>query len=359
MYDCILVTGGAGFIGSALAIALRTRYPSTSVVAFDSLRRRGSELNLPRLREAGVTFVHGDVRCRADLLALEPAPNLIIEASAEPSAQAGYGQSPEYVIDTNLLGCAHCLELARRARSDFIFLSTSRVYPHSLVNQLAFHEDNTRFQLDSRQSLPGASQFGVSEDFGLEGPRTMYGATKLASELLIHEFADMYGLRCVIDRCGLVTGPWQMAKTDQGVFALWMAAHFFRRPLRYIGFGGEGKQVRDFLHVDDLVNLVTLQIAAIDQYAGKVFNAGGGADFTLSLLECTQLCRDITGNTIPLEHDPKTRAGDVRIFVTDRRKISAVADWRPTRSAAATLAGIYDWLKREENRLRDVLLPSC
>jgi CDP-paratose 2-epimerase len=359
MYDCILVTGGAGFIGSALAIALRTRYPSTSVVALDSLRRRGSELNLPRLREAGVAFVHGDVRCLEDLLALEPAPNLIIEASAEPSAQAGYGQSPEYVINTNLLGCANCLELARRARSDFIFLSSSRVYPHALVNQLAFHEDNTRFQLDSQQSLPGASAFGISEDFLLEGARTMYGATKLSSELLIHEYADMYGLRCLIDRCSLITGPGQMAKTDQGVFALWMAAHFFRRPLRFIGFGGEGKQVRDFLHVDDLVDLVTMQIEAIDRNAGKVFNVGGGPDFSLSLLECTQVCREITGNTIPVEHDPKTRAGDVRIFLTDRRKISAVADWRPTRSATATLASIYDWIRREESHLKDVLLPSC
>lgn len=356
MYDAILVTGGAGFIGSSIAIALKTRYPTICILAFDSLRRRGSELNLPRLREAGVTFVHGDVRCLEDLLALEPAPNLIIECSAEPSAQAGYGQSPEYVINTNLLGCAKCLELARRVRSDFIFLSTSRVYPHTLVNQLAFHDDSTRFQLEPQQSLPGVSEFGISEDFPLEGPRTMYGATKLASEFLIHEYTDMYGLRCIIDRCGLVTGPWQMAKADQGVFALWMAAHFFRLPLRYIGFGGEGKQLRDFLHVDDLVALVTLQIEAMDRYAGKVFNVGGGPDFSLSLLECTQLCREITASTIPVEHDAETRAGDVRIFLTDRRKISTLADWKPTRNARATLVSIYDWLKQAESRLKDVLL---
>ena len=153
----ILVTGGAGFVGSSLCLALKKNNPGAAVIAFDNLHRRGSELNLPRLRAAGVEFLHGDVRSPEDLAAAGP-PNLIVECSAEPSAQAGYGGSPDYLIETNLVGCYHCLELARRAKADFLFLSTSRVYPYRLLNQLEFFEDETRFRLTDRQSISGASQ---------------------------------------------------------------------------------------------------------------------------------------------------------------------------------------------------------
>src|SRR5882724_1292435 len=119
MYECMLITGGAGFVGSTLALALTQEFPEAQLIVLDNLHRRGSELNLSRLAQAGIQFVHGDIRAPEDLLALLPeAPSLLIECSAEPSAQAGYGESPEYLIRTNLLGCFHCLELARQARSD-------------------------------------------------------------------------------------------------------------------------------------------------------------------------------------------------------------------------------------------------
>ena len=234
--------------------------------ALDNLRRRGSELNLPRLREAGVRFVHGDVRRPEDLAELPEAPEAIVECSAEPSAQSGYGGSPEYLVQTNLVGCYNCLELARRAKAAFLFLSTSRVYPAARVNALAFEESGTRFVLSERQAVAGASGQGIGEDFPLEGARSLYGMTKLAAELMIAEYGDAYGVPYVIDRCGLIAGPWQMGKTDQGVVALWMAAHYFKRPLSYIGFGGTGKQVRDILHVDDLCDLVAEQIRHFDRY---------------------------------------------------------------------------------------------
>src|SRR5271165_6240629 len=109
IHQRILVTGGAGFVGSSVALALKRSHPQTRVTAFDNLHRRGSELNLARLREAGVAFVHGDIRSLADLAGLAMQPDLIVECSAEPSAQAGYGGSPAYLIDTNLIGCYHCL----------------------------------------------------------------------------------------------------------------------------------------------------------------------------------------------------------------------------------------------------------
>src|SRR5205823_4167681 len=143
-------------------------------------------------------------------------------------------------------------ELARRHRAYVLFLSTSRVYPVAGLRALALEELDTRFELAAAQPDPGASPHGIAETFALDGARTLYGSTKLAAELLIEEYRDAYDLRAVIDRCGVIAGPWQMGKVDQGVFTYWMLAHHFGRPLTYIGFGGSGKQVRDLLHVDDL-----------------------------------------------------------------------------------------------------------
>src|SRR5438067_1090732 len=152
MFTRILVTGGAGFVGASLATAFKKRHPQTAVVAFDNLHRRGSELNLPRLRHAGVDFVHGDVRSKDDLNSLAD-PDLILECSAEPSAQAGYSGSPAYLIETNLIGCFNCLELARRARAALIFISTSRVYPYRRLNALRFIEAETRYSLSADQDV--------------------------------------------------------------------------------------------------------------------------------------------------------------------------------------------------------------
>ena len=108
MYEHILVTGGAGFVGSSLALGLKAKYPDSRVTALDNLKRRGSELNLPRLRAAGVDFVHGDIRSLEDL-SVSPPPGLVLECSAEPSVLAGRDGSPAYLIHSNLLGTFHCL----------------------------------------------------------------------------------------------------------------------------------------------------------------------------------------------------------------------------------------------------------
>lgn len=353
-YSRVLVTGGAGFAGSSVALAFKQRHPQAQVIAFDNLRRRGSELNLARLSEGGVSFVHGDVRSLGDLMGLK-APDLILECSAEPSAQAGYGGSPEYLIDTNLIGCYHCLELARRAKADLVFISTSRVYPYRRLNELAFEEGPTRFVLSANQSVTGASALGVNEDFPLEGPRSLYGMTKLAGELMVAEYGDAYGIRYLIDRCGVLTGPWQMAKSDQGVIALWMAAHYFRRNLSYIGFDGSGRQVRDFLHIDDLCDLLLEQIRDFETYQGRLFNVGGGVEFSLSLRETTQLCEEITGNCLSIEPLTETRPADVRIYLTDYRRLSAMRGWRPRRDARTTLIDIFNWIHSAEAQVKYAL----
>ena len=358
MYEHALVTGGGGFVGSFLAIALCQSGICRKVTAFDNLHRRGSELNLGRLRSAGVSFVHGDIRCPEDLAPFAGATDLLVECSAEPSAQAGYGGSPEYLIQSNLTGCFHCMEIARRSRADVIFLSTSRVYPYRVLNSLAFEESGTRFTLTARQETAGASDHGVNEQFPLKGARSLYGMTKLAAELMIQEYADAYDLRTVINRCGLLTGPRQMGKTDQGVITLWLAAHYFRRDLRYIGFNGTGKQVRDFLHIEDLAELVLAQVRDMERYRGGVFNVGGGVACSLSLRECTDLCREITGNAISIASVSENRPADVRIYVTDHRAVTAAAGWGPRRDARQTLTDIYHWIRSEESAVEAVLLGS-
>ena len=295
----VLVTGGAGFVGGNVAVALSRRHPDWTIVAFDNLRRRGSELQLTRLREAGVEFVHGDVREPADLGTVREV-DALVECSAEPSVTAGVEGGLDYVIRTNLVGAYNCLELVRRDDAQLVFLSTSRVYPTAPLAGLALDETETRFELAAEQPLPGASAAGIAEDFPLDGARTPYGATKLAAELLIAEYRELFGLSAVIDRCGVLAGPWQMGKIDQGVFSYWLLAHYFGRPLEYIGFAGSGKQVRDLLHVDDLVDLLDDQLQRAGHWDGVTVNVGGGRPCSLSLLEATELCRELTGKHVDL-----------------------------------------------------------
>jgi len=350
----ILITGGAGFVGANLAIALAARHPDGEIVALDNLYRRGSELNLPRLRESGVRFVHGDVRVLDDLLAIGDI-DALVECSAEPSVMAGIDDSPAVLVGTNLVGAYHCFELARRCGAQVVFLSTSRVYPVAPLAALRLDEGESRFEIAAAQNVPGAGPDGIAETFPLEGARTLYGATKLAAEHLITEYAESYGVKAVVDRCGVVAGPWQMGKVDQGVFTYWMLAHVLDRPLRYIGFGGCGKQVRDLLHVDDLVDLVGEQLANPGAWAGRTVNVGGGREVSLSLLETTALCAEISGRQIEIERSAAQRPGDVPVYISDCSRLAGMTTWRPQRSARQVLVDTFDWIVDNEHVVRRTL----
>ena len=235
----VLISGGSGFIGCRLAERLARDRPGSSVVALDNLTRRGSELNLRRLAEAGVAFVHGDIRCPEDLADARLEAQTIIDCSAEPSVLASY-RSPQRVIQNNLVGTSNLLECARAWQSAFVFISTSRVFPIAALSRLTLEETESRFALASEQSVSGVSRHGVAESFPLAGHRSLYGATKLAGELLVEEYGEAFGLPWVVNRCGVVAGPGQMARSDQGVFSLWAAAHVLERDLKYIGFAVAG-----------------------------------------------------------------------------------------------------------------------
>jgi len=346
----ILITGGAGFVGANLGVGLRAGL-GAEVTAFDNLRRRGSEFNLQKLRSAGIRFIHGDVRQRDDLEAVPGSFDLLIEASAEPSVHAGQDGSPAYVIATNLQGTIHCLEFARKRAGALLFLSTSRVYSIPSLLEICLEETEGRFEITPEQRMPGISPQGIAEDFPINGARSFYGATKLASEILILEYVHSYGLRAIINRCGVIAGPGQFGKTDQGIFTLWIARHHFGIPLRYTGFGGSGKQVRDLLHPEDLRDLIFRQIECSGEWNGGIFNIGGGRGVSVSLREMTDLCREIAGRAVPVGSSPETDNYDVPLYISDCSKARRHFGWRPTRDVRRIISDTVNWIAANQQAL--------
>ena len=350
----ILVTGGAGFVGANLSVLLKSKYPEYRIVALDNLKRRGSELNLTRLKEIGVEFCHGDIRNKEDLESVGEI-DFLIEAAAEPSIMAGFNNSPDYVVNTNLTGTINCLNYIRNFNAKIIFLSTSRIYPIAQIEKINYQEAETRFLISREQELTGISELGISEEFSLQSSRSLYGATKLASEMMIEEFKALYGLGAVTNRCGVIAGPWQMGKVDQGVIALWLAKHYWKGKLSYLGYGGLGKQVRDAMHIADVFDLIDYEIHNFDKVDGEVFNAGGGKENTVSLLELTNICQEITGNTIEIGSVVETRFGDIRMYVTDNSKIIKHTCWKPKRSIQNIVSDTFTWIKENETELKSIL----
>lgn len=353
-HSTILITGGAGFVGSSLAVGFRRERAAPKVISFDNLRRRGSELTLARLREAGVTFVHGDVRNPSDLAAVGDF-DLLVDCAAEPSVQAGQNGSPAYVIDTNLIGTVNCLEAVRLRRADMVYLSTSRVYPIPTLRALPLERAGGRFVVTPGCDGPGWSAAGISASFPLAGWRSIYGATKLASELLAAEYAQSYGLQIIVNRCGVLAGPWQMGKVDQGFVTLWAARHLYGGQLSYTGYGGEGLQVRDILHVADLYDLISRQLAEIKRHSGATYNVGGGPKTSVSLAELTALCRERAGHTLAIAKQAETHAADIPYYVSDNTAIAQATGWAPRFDVHHILDDIFAWLETNTSSLRPIL----
>jgi CDP-paratose 2-epimerase len=153
----------------------------------------------------------------------------------------------------------------------------------------------------------------------------------------------------------VIAGPWQMGKVDQGVFTFWLLAHHFERPLTYIGYGGTGHQVRDLMHVDDLVELVDEQLREPERWDGFVGNVGGGREISLSLIETTEICRELTGNEVAIEPADEGRPGDVPIYLSDCSRLFETTSWRPRQGAREILSDILAWVAENEVAVADSL----
>jgi CDP-paratose 2-epimerase len=347
----ILITGICGFAGSTIAVELLRREPGLEIIGFDNLIRRGSELNRQGWKRRGVPLVHGDIRNRSDLEAL-PAVDWVVDAAANPSVLAGVGDhtSSRQLIEHNLLGTINLLEFCKRGASGFLMLSTSRVYSQRRLAGLKMDVQADAFVPVEREGgQPGLTAAGVTEDFSTAAPLSLYGASKLASEVLALEYAAAFDLPVYIDRCGVLAGAGQFGKADQGIFSFWIHAYRRRRPLAYIGFGGSGCQVRDCLHPRDLVSLLLGQIGAAGKQGGVV-NVGGGHDHAMSLAQLSAWCARRFGPH-DIGREPVDRPYDVPWLVLDSSRAGQVWGWRP----ATPLADILDEIARHAEEHPDWL----
>jgi CDP-paratose 2-epimerase len=345
----VLITGGAGYVGSTLAHQL-SRYGHT-VICLDNLSRKGSEIHALSLAKAGISLIRGDIRNPSDFPYHEKF-DTIIECAAEPSVLAGYTSSPKYLLDTNLQGTVHTLEFAREKHCHFILLSTSRVYSVQSLNEITFNPiEQGHLTPTPIQTIQGVSPYGISNTFPTLGIKSLYGASKLCSEILAQEYAAAYNIPVTINRCGVLAGPGQLGKIDQGVFSFWMWRHLKNLPLSYIGYGGLGLQTRDLLDARDLSSLLLEQIKNPNFWNGWQGNVGGGPSHQLSLQETTQLCQEITGNQVRVSQVSENRPMDIPWYVTDNSLLFTKTNWRPTRSPKTILEDTFLWLKNHEDAL--------
>jgi CDP-paratose 2-epimerase len=325
----LLITGVCGFVGSRLAERLMERRDGLSIWGIDNLMRPGSETNRARLCKLGVTFVHGDIRAASDFESL-PAVDWVIDAAANPSVLAGVqsGFSSRQLFEHNLASLVNVLEYCKAHKAGLVLLSSSRVYSIPSLISLPLRAHGNAFQLDVSAPLPqGASREGIGVEFPTQAPISIYGSLKLASEAIALEYAEAFGFKVWINRCGVLAGAGQFGTPDQGIFSYWINAHLRHRPLRYIGFDGTGKQVRDALHPYDLASLIDAQFRAERQDGQRIYVAGGGPQNSMSLAALTAWCDARFGRHVPVA-DLRPRPYDVPWIAMDSADAARDFDWR-------------------------------
>lgn len=349
----LLITGICGFVGSTLARALPEAGFTGDIVGLDNFIRPGANSNRARLKAAGVKLFHGDLRNASDLEALPPV-DFVIDAAANPSVLAGVDgrTSSRQLIEHNLSGTINLLEFCKQHHAGFILLSTSRVYSIPPLADLPVESKRGAFRPAADATLPpGLTAAGVDETFSTAAPVSLYGATKLASETLALEYGATFNLPVFINRCGVLAGAGQFGRPDQGIFAFWINSHLRRRPLKYIGFDGQGHQVRDCLHPRDLAPVLLQQFAAPAlPIADRIANFAGGAPSAMSLRQLTKWCDDRFG-IHPVATEATPRPFDIPWMVLDAAKARRVWDWTPSTPTATILEEIAthaeahpDWL---------------
>lgn len=339
----ILITGICGFVGSALAESLLRQRTGLSICGIDNLMRPGSESNRARLRQLGIDFIHGDIRSASDVEAL-PRADWVIDAAANPSVLAGVGGggSSRQLFEHNLAALGNILEYCRARGAGLLLLSSSRVYSIPALAGLPLRPQGNAFALDDAQPLPaGVSAAGIAAEFSTQAPVSLYGATKLATEVMALEYGAAFGFPVWVNRCGVLAGAGQFGTPDQGIFAYWVNAHLRRRPLRYIGFGGEGLQVRDAFHPRDLAGLLLAQTGTARGGGQRIYTAGGGPSNAWSLAQLNDWCDQRFGPHRP-EADAAPRLYDIPWVVMDNRQAGADFHWAPETSLPQLLSELAD-----------------
>jgi CDP-paratose 2-epimerase len=333
----VLITGICGFVGSRLALALQESIADVEIAGIDNLLRSGSEGNRHALGARGIRFLHGDLRLRSDIEAL-PSCDWVIDAAANPSVLAGVDgrSSPRQLCEHNLGGTLNVLDYCRQEKAGLILLSSSRVYSVRDLADLPMRIDDKTFRLDASKPLTsGVSEEGLSESFPVRQPISLYGATKLSSEIMALEYGSAFQFPVWINRCGVLAGAGQFGTAEQGIFSYWLHAHAARLPLRYIGFGGHGYQARDAFHPDDLAGLIAIQMRR-EPPSDPVYNAGGGIQNTMSLAQLTDWCNRRFGRHDP-RADEKVRPFDIPWVVMNNERVSKELAWAPRRSLSSIL----------------------
>ena len=331
----ILITGGCGFVGSNIAIYLKKNLKKVKIASLDNLTRKGSDLNKIRLTNYNIENYNINIE-NLDKTKSLPKFDLIIDCCAEPAIEASR-KDPDRVFKTNLVGTFNVLKKCIKDKSNIIFLSSSRVYSIEKLRGLI-----KSFNLVK----PIKIKTKINENFETSSASSLYGFTKLSSEKLIQEIFYKSNLKYIINRFGVIAGPWQFGKQDQGFVPLWVAKHLFKKKLSYIGFGGKGHQVRDVIHIDDVCNIILLQIKKLKSINNNIFNIGGGAKNSISLLGLTNKCKKLTKNNINIKKVLRTSIFDIPYFVTDNSKILKTYKWRPKKNIDQILKDIFIWLSQ-------------
>lgn len=336
----ILITGICGFVGSTVARTLHAA--GHQVFGFDNFIRPGSETNRAPLEQLGIKVLTADLRDAAAMDAL-PAADFVIDAAANPSVLAGVDgkTSSRELVDHNLTGTINVLEYCKVHRAGFILLSTSRVYSIAPLAALPTVVKSAALTPDeAKLPPPGLSPAGLTEGFATVAPISLYGATKLASEAMALEYGATFGFPVFINRCGVLAGAGQFGRADQGIFAYWINAWLRKRPLKYLGFGGHGHQVRDCLHPRDLAPVLEKQFRAppLDP-ADRIANFSGGAASAMSLRQLSDWCAERFGPH-PVVPDGTPRPFDIPWIVLDHAKASRLWAWQPATPTTAILEEI-------------------
>lgn len=330
----ILVTGGAGFIGSNYVHRLLQR--GEKVTVYDNLSRAGAPRNLRWLEESygkdAFRLVAGDVRDASLLTATARDADVIVHLAGQVAVTTSVVK-PREDFEINALGTFNVLEAARLSeRNPIVFYSsTNKVYGG--MDDVEVAETPTRWQY---KDLP----FGCPETQPLDF-HSPYGCSKGAGDQYVRDYGRIYGLRTVVFRQSCIYGPRQFGVEDQGWVAWFVIAAVTGRPLAIYG---DGKQVRDLLHVYDLLDAYDLALEKIGQVNGQVFNLGGGPENTISIwTEFGPLLEKLLGRSIPVSRGD-WRPGDQKVFVADTRKAQAELGWKPKYDVEKGVRQLFDWV---------------